>query len=91
MRLEEFAEKVLKEVMEKAGDSLRVQIVPGNKNNGVTLIGITASRPGSSGAPVSIWMVIMRIIAITALHLMGWQRMFTVNSWNTAMTLTEWI
>lgn len=49
MRMEEFAEKVLKEVMEKAGDSLRVQIVPANKNNGVTLTGITASRPGSSG------------------------------------------
>ena len=47
--MEEFAEKVLKEVMEKAGGSLRVQIVPANKNNGVTLTGITASRPGSSG------------------------------------------
>lgn len=47
--MEKFAEEVLKEVMEKAGDSLRVQIVPANKNNGVTLTGITASRPGSSG------------------------------------------
>ena len=49
MRMEKFVEKVLKKVMEKAGGSLRVQIVPANKNNGVTLTGITASRPGSSG------------------------------------------
>lgn len=37
MRLEEFAKEVLKEVEEKAGGSLEVRIVPGAKNNGITL------------------------------------------------------
>ena len=49
MRMEEFAEEVLKGVKEKAGGTLKVRIVPANKNNGVTLTGITASRPESSG------------------------------------------
>ncbi len=49
MRLEKFAEEVLKGVEEKAGETLKVQIVSANKNNGVTLTGITASRPESSG------------------------------------------
>lgn len=49
MRLEKFAEEVLKGVEEKAGGTLKVQIVSANKNNGVTLTGITASRPESSG------------------------------------------
>lgn len=49
MRLEEFAEKVLKGVKEKAGETLKVRIVSEKKNNGVTLTGITASRPESSG------------------------------------------
>ena len=49
MRMEKFAEKVLKEVMEKAAGTLKVKVVAGNKNNGVTLTGITASRPGGSG------------------------------------------
>ena len=49
MRLEEFAEKVLKGVKEKARETLKVRIVSEKKNNGVTLTGITASRPESSG------------------------------------------
>ncbi len=49
MRLEKFAEEVLRGVEEKAGETLKARIVPGNKNNGATLTGITASRPGSSG------------------------------------------
>ena len=49
MRMEKFAEEILKGVEEKAGGAMKVRIVPGNKNNGVTLTGITASRPGSSG------------------------------------------
>lgn len=49
MRVEKFAEEVLKGVEEKAGETLKARIVPGNKNNGVTLTGITASRPESSG------------------------------------------
>ena len=49
MRMEEFAEEVLKGVKEKAGGNLKVQIVSANKNNGVTLTGITASRTENSG------------------------------------------
>ena len=49
MRMEEFAEEVLKEVMEKAGASLSVQTVSANKNNGVTLTGITASKHEGKG------------------------------------------
>ena len=49
MRLEKFAEEVLKGVEEKAGGNLKVQIVSANKNNGITLTGITASRPENSG------------------------------------------
>lgn len=49
MRLEEFAEEVLKGVEEKMGGILKVRIVPSEKNNGVTLTGITAFRVGSSG------------------------------------------
>ena len=51
MRLEKFAEEVLKEVTEKAGDRLSVQTVSANKNNGITLTGITASKhEGKGGA-----------------------------------------
>ena len=46
MRLEEFVHKVLKEVAVKAGSSLEVRTVPVEKNNGVMLAGIAASRPG---------------------------------------------
>ena len=49
MRMEEFAEEVLKGVEEKAGGSLKAEIVSGEKNNGVTLTGITASRTENSG------------------------------------------
>lgn len=49
MRLEEFAEEVLKGVEEKAGGSLEVRIVPGAKNNGITLTGITASKHEGKG------------------------------------------
>ncbi len=49
MRMEEFAEEVLKEVTEKAGDRLSVQTVSANKNNGVTLTGITASKQDGKG------------------------------------------
>ena len=67
MRMEEFAEEVLKGVEEKAGGTLKVQIVSANKNNGVTLTGITASKhEGKGGESVSIWIIIMSIIAITA-------------------------
>ena len=51
MKMEEFAEEVLKEVTEKAGDRLSVQTVSANKNNGITLTGITASKhEGKGGA-----------------------------------------
>lgn len=49
MRLEEFAEEVLKGVEEKVGGSLEVRIVPGAKNNGITLTGITASKHEGKG------------------------------------------
>ena len=49
MGLEKFAEEVLKEVTEKAGDRLSVQTVSANKNNGVTLTGITASKHEGKG------------------------------------------
>lgn len=49
MRMEEFAEEVLKGVEEKAGGTLKAEIVSANKNNGITLTGITASRPENSG------------------------------------------
>jgi len=49
MRMEEFAEEVLKGVEEKAGGTLKVQIVSANKNNGVTLTGITASKHEGKG------------------------------------------
>ena len=49
MRLEEFAEEVLKGVEEKAGGSLEVRIVPGAKNNDITLTGITASKHEGKG------------------------------------------
>ena len=49
MRLEKFAEEVLKGVEEKAGGSLEVRIVPGAKNNGITLTGITASKHEGKG------------------------------------------
>ena len=49
MRMEEFAEEVLKGVEEKAGGNLKAEIVSANKNNGITLTGITASRPENSG------------------------------------------
>lgn len=49
MRLEEFAKEVLKGVEEKAGGSLEVRIVPGAKNNGITLTGITASKHEGKG------------------------------------------
>ena len=49
MRMEEFAEEVLKGVEEKAGGSLEVRIVPGAKNNGITLTGITASKHEGKG------------------------------------------
>ena len=51
MRLEKFAEEVLKGVEEKAGGTLKVRIVPGKKNNGVTLTGIiTSKQDGKGGA-----------------------------------------
>lgn len=49
MRMEEFAEEVLKGVEEKVGGSLEVRIVPGAKNNGITLTGITASKHEGKG------------------------------------------
>lgn len=49
MELEKFAEEVLREVEEKAGEALKARIVPGNKNNGATLTGITASKHEGKG------------------------------------------
>ena len=49
MKMEEFAEEVLKGVEEKVGGILEVRIVPGAKNNGVTLTGITASKQDGKG------------------------------------------
>ena len=49
MRLEKFAEEVLRGVEEKAGETLKARIVPGNKNNGATLTGITASKHEGKG------------------------------------------
>ena len=49
MELEKFAEEVLREVEEKAGETLKARIVPGNKNNGATLTGITASKHEGKG------------------------------------------
>ena len=49
MRIEEFAEEILKGVEEKVGGTLKVRIVPANKNNGVTLTGITASKQDRKG------------------------------------------
>ena len=52
MSLEEFAEEILKEVTEKADGNLEVRPVSGEKNNGVTLTGITAYRPGGNGGAI---------------------------------------
>ena len=50
MELKEFAEEVLKGVEEKAGGKLKMRLVPREKNNSITLTGITAFRPeGSNG------------------------------------------
>lgn len=48
MRLEKFAEEILKGVEEKTGGALKVRIVSREKNNGIIFTGITASRPESS-------------------------------------------
>ncbi len=52
MSLEEFAEEIFKGIAEKVDGGLEVRPVSGEKNNGVTLTGITAQRPGGRGGAI---------------------------------------
>ena len=64
MRMEEFAEEVLKGVEEKVGGSLEVRIVPGAKIMASRLQGLQHLNMREKGASVSIWIIIMRAIVM---------------------------
>ena len=51
MGLEEFANEVLKEVMDKAGDKFSAGITKNLKNNGVKRMAIITANPEKKGSP----------------------------------------